>query len=58
MAQVTHPADPDSGKIFAFCEQMPEFNGGKVKLDEFISDNLHYPEKYMESLFPCNTTFR
>ncbi len=39
----------DSGLMYLdFCEQMPEFPGGREKCMQFIKDNLKYPEKAIE----------
>lgn len=44
------PSDTTVTKIWC-CnpEVMPSFRGGKQKLMQFISDNLHYPEEYADS---------
>ncbi len=42
----TPEIDPDEGKIFSFCEVMPEFPGGSLGMVKFIHSNLKCPEKY------------
>jgi TonB family protein len=38
--------DPDELIVgMIFTEQMPEFPGGTVKMQEYLSDNLHYPKE-------------
>jgi protein TonB len=41
--KVTGNEGIDTKKIYEKVEQMPEFVGGRAKLDEFIEDNLVYP---------------
>lgn len=39
---------PDEGKVFDVVEQMPQFPGGKEKLNEYLSTHLQYPAEAKE----------
>ena len=43
-ATVVKKKQQGDDKIFDICEQLPQFPGGEVKLMEFISRNIKYPE--------------
>lgn len=39
---------PNEGKVFDLVEQMPQFPGGKEKLNEYLSTHVQYPKEAME----------
>lgn len=40
---------PDTGQIFTYVEQMPEYPGGHAQLMKYLAENLHYPEEAVEN---------
>ena len=41
--------DSNSGEIYLVTEVMPEFPGGAAEMNKFISKNLNYPKKALDS---------
>ncbi len=39
------PVLPSDDYIYDFVDQMPEFPGGKTGLNNYIQDNLHFPNR-------------
>ena len=39
---------PNEGKVFDLVEQMPQFPGGKEKLNEYLSTHVQYPKEAIE----------
>lgn len=42
------PAPPDTGKIFVYVAQMPEYPGGFTEMYKFLATNINYPKSALE----------
>lgn len=54
MAQAQTAGSTLNRAIFTVCEVPPEFPGGRLELDNFIRQNLRYPEKALKKQIQGN----
>jgi len=47
--EVIFPPTDNSAPIFTIVEEMPEFVGGEIARNRFLSENIHYPQTAMKN---------